>query len=112
MVPYKDFNNLTPIKRNHNACLSADRVVIEHAIGLLKERWRRLHFIKTYNISKTIEIASAACVLHNFCLLNDDNYILEECGRQYNHEQNIFRDIDNRAAKAKRDRIANNLFQM
>lgn len=48
-------------------------------------------------------------MLHNFCLLNDGKWILEECGRsQFNHANNIFRDIENREAKLKRDRIAKN----
>lgn len=37
---------------------------------LIKQRWRRLHNINT--ISKAIEITTAACVLHKFCYLCND----------------------------------------
>lgn len=111
MVPYRDNNNLNIIERKHNYKLSADRVIVENAIGLLKERWRRLKFIKTYNICKTIEIASSACVLHNFCLLNKDYWEVAEKERQKcnDYYENIDRRSDTREAKNKRNRIAHQL---
>lgn len=113
MVPYRDNGNLTPVQRQHNYLLSSDRVIIENAIGLLKERWRRLHFIKTYNICKTVEITSAACVLHNFCLLINDHWLHEENVQRDEHfeSNNVNKNRDNREARLKRDRIANNFNQ-
>ena len=113
MVPFRDTGNLTEIQRWHNYRLSSDRVVIEHAIGLLKERWRRLRFIKTYSISKTIEVASSACVLHNFCLLNDDYWITEpEAVENIDPPAlpMVNRAEENREAKIKRNRIASSFF--
>lgn len=66
MTPYRDNRNITQAKKRHNYLLSSDRIVIEHAFGLLKNGWRRLQYIDCKNIFKAIEIANAVCVLHNF----------------------------------------------
>ncbi|KAK9711372.1 DDE superfamily endonuclease [Popillia japonica] len=70
---------LTPIKnprtieeRYHNYVLSTDRVVIENVFGLLKGRGRKLHYIDVYSISRAIKIIVAACVLHNWCIIDKD----------------------------------------
>lgn len=69
MSRYKG-DNLNRMHRHHNYCLSSEIVKIEHCFGGYKGRWRRVQYINTYNICKAIEIATAACVLHNFCILN------------------------------------------
>lgn len=74
MTPYKQVNHLTRVQQRHNYCLSSDRICIEHAFGILKGRWRRLHFINTYSTAKAIEIATAACILHNFCYFHHDEW--------------------------------------
>lgn len=109
MTPYKENDNLTRLEKHHNYCLSSARVVIEHAFGLLKGRWRRLIYINTYNICKTIEIAIAALVLHNFCILNADLWIEEV----HNEEDRFIMDglpVIQQEGRAKRDRIARNLY--
>lgn len=73
MTPYKG-TNLNRMKKYHNYMLSKDRVAIENVFGLVKGRWRRLFFINVYSIAKAIEIATAACILHNFCYLNKDDW--------------------------------------
>lgn len=40
----------------------------------MKGRWRRLTFINTYSVSKAIEIANAAFILHNFCYVYGDEW--------------------------------------
>ncbi|XP_022162725.1 protein ALP1-like isoform X2 [Myzus persicae] len=72
IVPYKDYGNLNSRQRQFNYTLSKARVCKEHAFGLLKGRWRRLLYINTTNMKKASKIILACCVLHNFCLLNDD----------------------------------------
>lgn len=73
IAPFKDFGNLNGRKRQFNYRLSKARVCIEHAFGLLKGRWRRLLYINTTDMKKASKIILACCVLHNFCLLNDDH---------------------------------------
>ncbi|XP_044766215.1 putative nuclease HARBI1 [Coccinella septempunctata] len=106
MTPYKG-NNLTRKQKKHNYMLSADRVKIEHAFGLLKGRWRRLQYINVYNICKTVEIITASCVLHNFCLINKDLWDEEapiECAdRILNYQE----EEDQQEGRVKRDVIAN-----
>lgn len=113
ITPYRG-DNLTRVQRHHNYCLSSERVVIEHAFGAYKGRWRRVQFVNTYNICKAVEIASAACVLHNFCLLNYDQWEDECC--EYENMDTLQdmperrRENIDRAAKLKRDAIAVQLF--
>ena len=41
--------------------------MVEHALGRLKGRFRRLHFVETKSVQKAVDITCAACVLHNIC---------------------------------------------
>ncbi|KAL1488702.1 hypothetical protein ABEB36_014501 [Hypothenemus hampei] len=106
MKPYS--NARTDIQRNHNYVLSAERICIEHTFGLLLGRWRRLQFINTYSISKSVEIIVAACILHNFCYLNNDLWN-GEVFVVNNNDEPYDRIIDVNLARIKRDRIAENL---
>ena len=47
----------------------------ERAFGLLKGRWRRLKYIEMENVQEVPSVVSAACVLHNFCLIADEGTI-------------------------------------
>ena len=51
------------------------RQPIERAFGLLKGRWRRLKYVEMENVEDVPSVVSAACVLHNFCLIIDDGTI-------------------------------------
>lgn len=72
ICPFKDYGNLSARHRRFNYALSKARVCIEHAFGLLKGRWRRLLYINTTDMNQASKIILACCVLHNFCILNDD----------------------------------------
>lgn len=112
MTPFKDNQMFNKLKRHHNHVLSSERVVIEHAFGQLKGRWRRLKHIQTYNINKSIEISIAACILHNFCIkINDlwNNEIDTETPINEMHHQH-FNDNFLSIAKMKRNRIASELY--
>ena len=71
LATLKDNGNLTPVQRNFSRRLSKARVVIERAFGLLKGRWRRLKLVPA-NVEKIPNIIVACCVLHNLCLLEED----------------------------------------
>ena len=57
-----------------NKALSAARVAVECAFGMLKNRWRILGKRLDSRILFANKIAIACAVLHNFCLLNQDDW--------------------------------------
>lgn len=73
MVPYRDNGHLTEAEINFNTKLSSVRMMVERSIGLLKGRWRclldKLPMIRTDLIPRYI---IGCCVLHNVCLLRND----------------------------------------
>lgn len=110
MTPYSRRHNLNRVQQHHNYCLSADRVRIENTFGILKGRWGRLKFINTYSVSKAIEIVTAACVLHNFCYLNTDEWHNEEHEQYDQNEEDVVDDREAyRRGNEKRNFIATNL---
>ena len=72
ITPYRDNGHLTVHQRRFNRVLSSRHQKIERAISLLKGRWRKLLFLDHLDLELEVKIIIAACVLHNFCLLNDD----------------------------------------
>ena len=83
---------------------------IERAFALLKGRWRKLKYV---NIAKVVDIPNiviAACVLHNICLMIDDDF---EDFIEVNNEQEV-NNFDNfetphEQASDKRNRIRQHL---
>ena len=74
MIPYKLRKNcLTQEQKNFNCHLSSKRSVIERAFGLLGIRFPRLTHINSRTNEKRINIVVAACVLHNWCIMEDDD---------------------------------------
>ena len=81
-VPFRDNGHLSRQEVNYNNKHAKTRQTIERTLGLLKGRWWRLKFIEMENINECPAIVAAACVLHNFCLLADEENIdefLDEC---------------------------------
>ena len=62
-------------KKKFNTHLASKRSVIERAFGLLGLRFPRLLKLKCKNHDKRILCVVACCVLHNWCLMEDDNDI-------------------------------------
>lgn len=108
MTPYKGIN-LNRMQKKHNYCLSSARVCVENIFALVKARFARLKYINTYSISKAIEITTSACILHNFCYRNNDEWFDVEV----NHEEQEYIDDHDmeqqRLGREKRDQIARNL---
>lgn len=61
-----------------------NRVPIENVFGLIKGRWRRLKYIDVNEPKKVALRINAACVLHNFCFLQDD--IIQDIVTQNNED--------------------------
>ena len=53
-------------KKTFDDSVNLDRVVIEHAFGALKNRWRILKYF-SMNMDKVATVTLTCCVLHNFC---------------------------------------------
>ena len=74
LTPYKDNGHLTRQQSRYNFIHSSTRMVVERSLALLKGRFRKL---KTSMVKQRIqdvpEIVVAACVLHNICMMTEDD---------------------------------------
>lgn len=111
ITPYRDNGHLTGQQKHFNTCLSTTRVTVERAFGMLKGRFGRLQTVDTKKVKTTIDLIVVCCVLHNICILNEDE-VLEtfiEDGVQVPQQVQAHRDINEAEGSRKRDRIAQNL---
>ncbi|XP_067056494.1 putative nuclease HARBI1 [Acropora muricata] len=106
LTPYGDNGHLTQAERNYNFVHSSTRMVIERAFGLLRARFRRLHFLEMDSLNDIVKVIIVACTLHNVCLMRGDHFFEE-----YDDEEEInsFQDIGGRNTNAtlKRNGIKN-----
>ncbi|KAJ8927459.1 hypothetical protein NQ314_020078 [Rhamnusium bicolor] len=116
LVGFKDNGYLTDRQKNFNKTLSKARVIIENAFALLKGRFRRLKYMETIILENTVTIILTASILHNICILNDDEFhdignlneeILGERLRNPRNERDINVPEENRQAQLKRSEIVN-----
>lgn len=77
ITPFKDCGNLTHRQRLFNRKLSSCRVIVEHCLGLLKQKFRQLYHCKLRSISDIVNFIRACCVLHNLSI-NDEMFGGEE----------------------------------
>ena len=49
-------------------------MVVEHVFGVLKDIFRRLEYVETKSIEKATRMVCAACVLHNMCSDQNDDW--------------------------------------
>ncbi|VDI71776.1 Hypothetical predicted protein [Mytilus galloprovincialis] len=73
LTPFRDNGHLTDQQKKYNQYHSSNRVVIERAFALLKGRFRRLKYLETIKLDTSVEIIMICCVLHNICILTNDN---------------------------------------
>ena len=74
MKAFPDSGNLTANQKQFNYCLSRARVVVEHAYGRLKGRWRCLMKRLDVSVCDVPELVAACCVLHNVCEVHGDRF--------------------------------------
>jgi len=72
LAPFRDNGHLSPIQKRFNLEHSRTRVTVEHAIGLLKGKFRRLKHLDMLKLSEIPTFIFAMCVLHNFMLKCND----------------------------------------
>ena len=106
LTPCRDNGHLTQAEHNYNFVHSSTRMVIERAFGLLKARFRHLHFLEMDSLDDIAKVIIAACTLHNVCFMHGGDFFEE-----YNDEEEVnnFQDIGGRntSATLKRDGIKN-----
>lgn len=81
LIPFKDLGALTPAQKLFNKKLSSCRASIECAFGILKGRYKKLKYMDVHEPSRAREMVRAACVLHNFGILNGDELDPSEIDR-------------------------------
>ncbi|KAL2085749.1 hypothetical protein ACEWY4_019069 [Coilia grayii] len=78
MKPYRDNGHLTARQRRFNQRLHSARVVIEHAFGLLKGKFRRLNYFYMARVEDISRAVTACCILHNICIEPADRLNAED----------------------------------
>ena len=71
-TPFRNYPNLTAQQRLFNRRITSMRQTVERAIGHLKGRFRRLKQVHLYNVRAISKVIHAGCILHNLCILADD----------------------------------------
>ena len=78
MSPYRSRGtSLTDAQKKFNTHLASKRAVVERAFGLLGLRFPRVTSLPFRSNEKRIQCVVACCVLHNWCLIEDDEDISE-----------------------------------
>jgi len=114
LTPYRDNGNLNQAQRNYNYCHSVTRNVVERAFGTMKSKFRRLEKIELNNVEQICNMILSACVLHNFCIEeneyddDDDNEKMADESRDPNRFVCVGSSRPD--AEAKRNAIAQQIF--
>ena len=75
MKAFPDTGRLSQQQKTFNYRLSRARVVVEHAYGRLKGRWRCLLKRNDIFINDVPVLVAACCTLHNICEIRGDQFI-------------------------------------
>lgn len=87
---------------------------MEHTFGILKSRWRILKYINVNCPKKASKIIAACCVLHNFCLINLDDWtgeLEEEIGIIEENNNDNLNVNENNLGLRKREHISHLLME-
>lgn len=104
LTPYRDNGHLNNVQNNYNYRMTSIRSVIERAFGRLKGKFRRLEYLDIGDPHFGSKIIGAACVLHNFLILNESEKIMDELIEEDIPNQGG--DIADEGGIDKRDQIA------
>ena len=74
MKAFPDNGSLSREQKAFNYRLSKARVVVEHAYGRLKGRWRCLLKRNDVLVDDLPKLVAACCVLHNICEIRDESF--------------------------------------
>ena len=68
VTPKRDNGALSVADQQLNTRVSRGKVVVEHAFGGLKCRWRRLRDLQNSRLDVIVKIIVSCCALHNMCI--------------------------------------------
>ena len=74
LVPFKDNGHLSAAQGKYNKTHASIRSNVERAFGVLKGRFARLRYIDQKSIKTIVVTIITACILHNICILNNDDF--------------------------------------
>ena len=74
MKPFINTGSLSTEQQRFNYHLSRARVIVEHAFGHLKGRWRCLRKKLSVQVEDIPDVVGACCVLHNICQACSDSF--------------------------------------
>lgn len=77
LTPFRDNGHLSEAQKTYNTVHSSIRSKVERAFGLLKGRFTRLQNIYQRDIKTIVNTIITSCVLHNICLVNDDEFEIQ-----------------------------------
>lgn len=87
MMPFRNNGHLTDQQINFNYCLLSTRIAVEHAIESLKMHFRiLLDCLPLTDTKKVPKFILACCVLHNICLLQNDEMPV---GIQFRYDEEV-----------------------
>ena len=86
MTPIRDNGHLTLSQIRYNTKLCSIRSIIERTFGLLKTKFRRLKYLDISDFELGNNMIGAACVLHNFIIINDGIGVEEDHFNEENVE--------------------------
>lgn len=103
-------------KKMFDESVNSGRVVIEHAFGALKNRWR---ILKNFNMNmdRAATVTLACCVLHNFCEIYGERVPLpEDVAQRPDPFVGVRRDVmrllgNSRAGKVAREQTRATIFE-
>ena len=72
MTPYRVKSNMSLAEKKLNTNLASKRSVIERAFRLLGQHFPRLLKLKVKSLDKKIACIVSSCVLHNWCIMEND----------------------------------------
>ena len=71
-MPFRVKSTMSLAQKKFNTNLASKRCIIERAFRLLGQRFPRLLKLKVKSLNKKIMCIVSACVLHNWCILEND----------------------------------------
>ena len=72
ITPYRVKSNMSLAQKKFNTNLASKHSVIERAFGLLGQRFPSLLKLKVKSLDKKIMCIVNSCVLHNWCIMEND----------------------------------------
>ncbi|XP_021340220.1 putative nuclease HARBI1 [Mizuhopecten yessoensis] len=73
ITPFRQTGNLSAQQKHFNKKVSSVRQTVERSIGHMKQRFRRLRDLSCRDMKSACEIIMSGCILHNMCILHEDD---------------------------------------